>query len=190
MARTQQETNVINQTLAAHGLGTLDDPGVVAQLGYLVVDHEHFRSLLARCEPALRRDMYEALKPHLRFGAHALDWYDARTKERVEARQYPVLAEDGSIQPFRGPAASLRPKLADGGGVGSGSDVDIAQCAVNRAFAAEILVLTCRKCTKQDRFTGDRKIDCVMAARLSGWGYENQKDGAYMICPDCLGMGN
>ena len=66
--RTAEETSAINRMLQSHGLGRLEDgAGLVAQLGYMVMDHEHLRSLLVRCEPENRSAMYDSLTPYLRF---------------------------------------------------------------------------------------------------------------------------
>jgi len=74
--QTAQEKSAINRMLMSHGLGRLEDrAGLMSQLGLLVQDHEHFRSLLARCEPENRSAMYDSLKPYLRFTPKPLDVY-------------------------------------------------------------------------------------------------------------------
>ena len=56
--RSAEEKSAINRMLQSHGLGTLEDgAGLMSQLGYMVQDHEHFRSLLVRCEPENRSAM-------------------------------------------------------------------------------------------------------------------------------------
>jgi hypothetical protein len=65
----------INRYLEMRGLGRLDDPGLLSQFAFLVQDHDHLRSLLVACEPENRGAMYQALAPHLRFRAKALDVY-------------------------------------------------------------------------------------------------------------------
>jgi hypothetical protein len=63
-----QDKSSINRMLVSHGLGRLEDgAGLLSQLGFLVQDHEHLRSLLVRCEPENRSAMYDSLKPYLRF---------------------------------------------------------------------------------------------------------------------------
>jgi hypothetical protein len=57
----------------SHGLGRLEDrAGAISQLGFLVQDHEHLRSLLVRCEPENRSSRYDSLKPYLGFKAKPL----------------------------------------------------------------------------------------------------------------------
>lgn len=101
MARAKQETNRINNLLGSYGLGQLNEPGTVAALGFLVVDHAHFREMLNGCAPAERVNMYEALRPHLRFPAKPLDVYVAELADLAERKQLPTIAADGSLQPFK-----------------------------------------------------------------------------------------
>jgi hypothetical protein len=57
--RTTEEHAAINRMLQSHGLGRLEDgAGLISQLGFMVMDHEHLRSLLVRCEPENRSAMY------------------------------------------------------------------------------------------------------------------------------------
>jgi hypothetical protein len=64
--RTAEETSAINRMLMSHGLRRLEDGArLLSQLGFLVQDHEHLRSLLVRCEPENRSAMYDSLKPYL-----------------------------------------------------------------------------------------------------------------------------
>lgn len=171
--RPTQEHTAINRMLMSHGLGRLEDgPGLLAQLAYVVQDHEHFRSLLARCEPGERRNMYESMRPYLSFTAKPLDVYMAEAGTSAEARQLPVQAPDGTLQPFHAPVVQ--------------SDDYIAQQAVNKALARVRLVLTCRRCTQQGEFIGDRKVDAVYAARDAGWAVEVADGTGLVICPECL----
>jgi hypothetical protein len=39
----------INRVLGKAGLSTLEDPGMLEQLGFLVEDDKHFKQLLNRC---------------------------------------------------------------------------------------------------------------------------------------------
>jgi hypothetical protein len=131
--------------------------------------------LLNKCDPAGRRNMYEALKPNLRFEAKPLDVYLADIAIDAEARQLPTVdPSSGQLKPFR--VAEISGPL---------SDEAQAQEAVNQAFAKQKLIVTCRSCTRQEQFTGDTKADAVFNARLAGWVYY-EKDGVPReICPDC-----
>ena len=99
--QTRSEKRRLNKVLQAHGLPSLDAPsGLMEALGRQVVDHEHFRSLLIRCEPRERASMYTSLKPHLRFVPKPLDVYIAEAGQLAEAKQLPIL-EDGKLRPYQ-----------------------------------------------------------------------------------------
>ena len=179
----------LNRILRSAGLSTTSEPfALCAQLGYLVRDHAHFQSLLLACDPAQRRDMYEALRPHLRFVPKALDVYMAEAAIDAAARRLPVMGEDGKLHEYKVPEVfseetigildEMESKIA-------AEDMETAQSAVNTALAKEHLHLTCRKCTKAATFDGARRADCVDAARAAGWGYDSWKGGSE-ICPKCL----
>lgn len=100
--QSPRERQQINQFLGNRGFAQMDEPGaLVQQLAFCVPDHEGFRKALTKCEPQDRRDMYEAMSPHLRFTAKPLDVYMAEASLDAEARQLPVIAADGSLQAFR-----------------------------------------------------------------------------------------
>jgi hypothetical protein len=100
--RSAEETSAINRMLQSHGLGRLEDgAGLMAQLGYMVQDHEHFRSLLVRCEPENRSAMYDSLKPYLRFTPKPLDVYISESAERAANQDLPTNRQHGQhpLQP-------------------------------------------------------------------------------------------
>ena len=91
----------INRYLGDHGLATLDDPtGVAQQLGYLVEDDQHFKQLINRCSPEYRRDLYEALRPHLKFNPRPLDAYISELGLEAEIQKLPTVDELGRFKPF------------------------------------------------------------------------------------------
>ena len=93
MRSSSTPSNAINRVLKARGLPTLEAPGILEVLGRMVENHEHFTELLRACDPKLRRDMYEAMKPHLRFTAKPLEDYIIAAKEHAEAAELPVMDE-------------------------------------------------------------------------------------------------
>lgn len=168
--RTQRERRTINHFLANRGLPTLDEPGsLMAAMGFLMKDHEEFRKLLNKCEPAERHSMYESLRPHLSFEPKPLDVYIAQLGQEAEARQMPTIAADGTLEPFHVPE-------------------------IRTAIAAELgkfhLNVVCRKCTKAATFSGFRKADCIQELRSAGWVYDELKGEGHEICPDCPGATN
>jgi hypothetical protein len=60
-----------------------------------------------------------------------------------------------------------------------------AQEAVNEAFSVHHLLVTCRSCTRQDRFSGDTKADAIRNARHEGWVYYERDGVPQEICPEC-----
>lgn len=171
------DTTRINRMLRLHGLGSLDEQGTVQQLARLVADHEHFRSLLARCVPGLRSSMYEAMKPHLAFRAKPLDVYVSESGQLAERRQLPVLDEAGRMHPFMPPAIA-------------GSDHAVAQAAVDREFSKPAVHLVCRKCAREATFRGDRLVDAIEVARLEGWTYDELVQNGLELCPECVPQGS
>ena len=172
--RTAQEASAINRMLQSHGLGRLEDgAGLLSQLGFLVQDHEHLRSLLVRCEPENRSAMYDSLKPYLRFTAKPLDVYIAESADRAARQDLPTIDEAGNINFSPTPTYELD------------TDVAAAQVAVNESFAKHVLTVTCRSCTKEESFTGDTKYDAILNARLAGWVYYEIDGQPREICPDC-----
>ena len=96
----------INRYLASRGLGQIGDAGLLAQLGFLVRDHQHFQSLLICCDPELRAGMYEALAPNIvGFRPKPLAEYLIEAAREAEVRQLPVVTPDGKLEPYTPPEA-------------------------------------------------------------------------------------
>lgn len=154
----QQESNVINRVLKARGMPTLDQPGVIAALAYQVEDHLHFTELLRACEPTLRRDMYEAMRPYLRFPANPLEDYIIAAKEHAAAAELPVMDEKGFLHAYSGVTVIEVPEVE--------------------------LLAQCSRCDKGAIFLGARKADAIHNMRSAGW-VRDELDGT-TICPECL----
>lgn len=169
----------INRYLGNRGLSTLEDPqGLVMQLGFLVEGHDHFQQLINKCEPQHRRDMYEALRPHLRFEAKPLDVYIAELGMQAEIEQLPTVDSDGMFHAFR-PAqiwsAEARQDLEKQVG-------DLVEAEGSKHH----LELTCKKCTRTETFHGGLKAEAIHKARLAGWTYGLDHEGkGREICPEC-----
>jgi len=159
--RSAQESNAINRVLKARGLPSLDESGVLEALGFLVEDHTHFTELLKACEPALRRDMYEAMRPHLRFVAKDLESYIMAAKEHANAAELPVIDEHGILHPYRmGTVETTQP-----------ASVELwAQCA---------------KCQAEATFAGANLADAIFTMRTSGWAYDESTQQRH-LCPECM----
>ena len=145
------------------------------QTSFAIKDHDHFRRLLDRCEPAERANMYAALASRLKFQPKPLDVYTAELAGVAEAKQLPTIAKDGTLLPFK------RRELQ--------TPEYRAQQVIARELAKYHLKLTCRKCTRYEMFDGERKIDAIKAARSCGWTYQELNNTGYEICPTCPGGG-
>jgi hypothetical protein len=168
------ERKQINQFLGRAGLAQLNEPhALLQQMGTLVQDHDHFRRMLAKCEPEQRYQMYEALAPRLRFPAKTLSEYMIESAQIAEQRQYPTLGEDGQLHPFEVSEIDSR-------------DAETIRKAAEEALSKEKLWLVCRKCTKEHVFSGVTKSDAVCRARGAGWAYDEIRGVGGEICPDCL----
>lgn len=202
MPRTAAEHAEINRMLQSHGLGRLEDGNrLLSQLGYLVRDHEHLRSLIGRCPPEDRVAMYESLKPSLRFAAWPLDVYVARTADLADRKNLPTLKPDGDFQ-FQSDARAtglcvceaivsirydddMTPICKTCGRPVADPDQAVAQDAVNWALAKEQLTVTCMKCTKVAYFAGDTRAEAIWRARNDGWSIWEHEGQKREVCPDC-----
>jgi hypothetical protein len=78
--------------LQSQGLPSMDAPsGLMEALAGRIHDHDHLRSLIARCDPKERVHMYDSLKPHIRkFRPYPLETYIMQSKQLAEAKQLPT----------------------------------------------------------------------------------------------------
>lgn len=168
---TSSEQTVIDRFLTARGLPGVRAGGgnaILSVLARRIEDHSHFRELLSACEPQLRHEMYEALRPHLLFRAHPLDFYERCARERAENMKLPVLLEDGKLRGYEP------------------IEVRIAQDAVDEQLAQGVLTLVCRKCTKEAKFPAENVATAIKNARDEGWTYDELSGEGRETCPACL----
>jgi hypothetical protein len=167
----------INSFLAKNGLGQLNDPGLVKQLAFLVHDHEHFRQLLTRCEPLLRKSMYDAMHAYLRFDPKPLDVYLSEAGMDAEQKQLPAYDEaTGKLTEYKPPAIeSLEYK----------AEKAIKDAAIEEKSQGHRLVVVCSKCTREAAFLGVTLVDATIKARRKGWVYQNLDGKESEICPKC-----
>jgi hypothetical protein len=183
--RIDSEKAQINRLLASNGLGTLDDPGLVPQLGYLmsqaIRDHGDFRTMLNRCEPGGRRNLYESMRPYLRFEVKPLDVYLAELGEIAERKRLPIVRADGTLAPFKAP--QINPPAAGDQPQAKSSDLEIAQAAIAEAVAQYHLAVVCGKCTREASFPGVTRPEALERAREAGWKYDAVSEKER--CPKC-----
>lgn len=208
------DERAVNQMLMSNGLGKLDDPGLIPQLGFLVShvvrSHEQFRELVNRCEPSTRPLMYEALKPYVRaFEPRPLDVYIAELADLAERKQLPIVNADGTLSEYKVPeiqsdnwAGAPKCPKCDGvlyasnlphdcrAAVLKSENTDEAHAAelVEFAAAQKFLTLTCRSCTRFENFAGWNKDAAVAKARAAGWRAVNSvaRQEEAEICPTCV----
>jgi hypothetical protein len=151
--------------LKAWGFGSLDEPGTIQALARIVQDHEHFGEILRACEPTLRREMYDAMSPNLRFKARPLESYIIRAKEHAASMEFPTMDANGNLHPYTMPT------------IGSWPPPPLPQFE---------LFAQCGGCQKEQFFYGERKVDAIAVLRREGWAWDEMTGKAYR-CPECLG---
>lgn len=180
MKRVDEKT--VNNMLMSHGLGKLEDPGLIPQIGFLVSHviktHEQFREFVNRCEPSKRPAMYEALKPYIRFELKPLDVYVAELADLAERKQLPIQNEDGTLSEFQIP--EVRSQKSE--------EERAAQELCEGATLSHFLELTCGSCTYYERFAGWNKQACIDKARVSGWRavHSITRNEDAELCPRCI----
>lgn len=167
----ENETRQVENQLMVMGLRKLNDPELIRQMANIINVHPGYRDphafymgLLGECEPDQRREMYNALLPHLKFAPWPLDKYVsaiAAPTAEAESRENPI--EIGS-------------KKVNIGG---------KEYAVVPEAEAEwcFLTLRCYKCTREEEFGGFTLVAAMQVARNAGWVRDiaEQKE----ICPKC-----
>lgn len=161
--KIKREANAIDRILKAWNLPVLGSPDVVPALGRIVQDHTHFAEILRACDPVLRREMYEALRPHLLFTAKPLEDYIVAAKEHAEAAGLPVMDENGFLHPYSPGVIGTAPA----------------------EIPVEELYVECARCHMGAHFSGARKADAIHAMRESGWAFDTSAQHRHM-CPACL----
>jgi hypothetical protein len=163
------DRNLINRYLGNRGLSTLEDPAsLIPQLGFLVEDHDHFRRVLMKCKDEReRQEMYEAMRPHLRFEPKSLYVYIKEAGLEAEAQQLPTVDAEGNFHAYR--SAQIR----------------TIERLVDERLTAFHLSVTCRKCTKAATFHGYSKRDALDKLRSAGWTWDELNGDGLEICPDC-----
>lgn len=154
----------INKYLQRHGLGKLEDPNTMHQLAFLVRDHAHFRSILAKLMPAKRKLCYDAMAGNLNFTAKSLETYIAEAAAEADRQNLPLYdSETGTITERKG---SL--ELA-------------AEQAIRLGPDAKALTLHCSLCTAKGVFPALTRMQATQNAVEAGW---HKKDGL-TSCPEC-----
>jgi hypothetical protein len=162
--------------LRRFGLPTMGASGFMEAIGRMIDGHEHFRDLLTGCEPDQRHEMYESLRPYLRFEPKPLDVYLSEAGAIAESQQLPTWDDENKkFVPFH-------PPVIEGP---EGQVIEVVNTTIEEITAKGHLTLVCRKCTKTASFPGERIADAIQKARHAGWTYNELKGDGQEICPDC-----
>lgn len=163
----------INHALKSIGMGGLDDPNLIGQMGFLVEDHLHFRGLLMSMPPDKRRLAYDALRPHLSFAAKPLDVYEAEMKRIAEQEQWPV-NDDGSVypKPFQVQNVDLELRAQEA----------IQQNEHEKQGGR--LELVCSKCTRAAYFPAKKRTEAYKTAERDGWRWAERNGAMKTYCPE------
>jgi len=184
----------VNEMLMSNGLGKLDDPGLIPQLGFLVSHivrtHEHFRDLVNKCEPSKRPALYESMKPYIRFELKPLDVYIAELADLAERKQLPTVNPDGTLSEFKVPEIRSNNDGDEPAVLSEAKtpEEQAAQAGAEGAVAEKFLELTCRSCTFYEVFAGWNKQTCINKARVAGWRavHSEARGEDAELCPACI----
>ena len=177
MASDEMQADAVRMRRALRSARLPDDFSVaLADLARNYVrDDKHLTEILADTPQEMKREVFESLRPNLKFEAKTLDWYEMRAKEQAEREKLPILGADGKLLEFR-----------------AAQDVSSAekraQELLDEAVAEKTLILRCKKCTALEKFFGlerESRIDVIKKARKKGWVYDNTGKTPAEICPNC-----
>lgn len=160
----------VNRELQRLGLGHLKDPNLIANMAFLVRDHDHFRGILMHMPMPDRKEAYECLAPKLRFKAKSLEDYEIESRTLAEIKQLPqydpktLEAKEWKPQEFHTQIAlEVTPNALTA----------IAERAIStdlrEATANQQLTLVCRQCTFEQSWRVKRRSSAYKLARQDGW---------------------
>ena len=181
LGQSERQASFVKKVMVAAGLSVNFAAAIAHLSAEYVRDHDHFSRLLTEMEPSLRHEMYEAMRPHLKFAPWPLDQYIAHAQQMAEREQLPMLSPTGKLLAFK-PAQDVS------------TGVKQAQAILERELADRTLFLHCAKCTTEAVYYGHEsqtKADVVIKARRDGWVYDPQgaSDATGFnpteICPAC-----
>ena len=154
LGQNQKSRAFVERQLRRFGIGSIND--AIAALAKTIRDHKHLETFLTSIESlADRQEVYDSIRPHLRFEPWPLDRYVASANRMAEREQLPILGEDGQLHPFR-PA----------------QDVKTVENVLAAAIAKRKLTLTCVRCNKLEEFfqVGEEtQVDVRKKALKAGW---------------------
>lgn len=154
---TDDEKRELETQLLVRGFSGLEDPHLIPYLAALITDHEDFVGAMSEVDECKRQDMYDSMRPHLKFKAKPLHWYESRLYERASAgasRWAPIEIGDKAYQPVPQDQAT-----------------------------SVVVTFTCSKCTRVQSFANETVVSAVIDGRTKGW--VRDMLNSTEICPKC-----
>lgn len=153
----QTEKRKLENALLTEGLAKLDSPELIEQMANLVNNwpgdrHEFLMGLINECDDRDRSEMYNAIRPHLKFKPLPLDTYVAHIAERAGA-----LVSQRSMRVEGSRPAPIQ--------VGKDAYVQVPRALSDKA----VVTLRCYKCPKQERFVSSTPAGAMIEGRKAGW---------------------
>jgi hypothetical protein len=145
----------------------------IAKMALLIRDHKHLENILSGQDGKTRQEIYDAVRPHLRFTPWPLDSYVAAMGRTAEAKQLPIQNPDGTLREFS-PAQDVRTVQKS------------AEDAIARDLAKRTLTMVCVKCLRQEQFFGigtETPVTVILKAREQGWVFNPANETE--TCPQC-----
>ena len=136
------------------------------RLGEYIGKHEFLRDLLNECDRDKRSDMYEAIRPHLKFKvkplSHYIDMIALKAGEFVSKRKMRVTGE--REKPIQIGDQQVMITTPGNGNLGW-------------------IILQCHQCSTIAKFLGDTPVDAATKARNAGWRRNVALE--HESCPEC-----
>jgi hypothetical protein len=167
----QHAKRKLETELLTMGLAKLNSPELIAQLASMINQwpgdkHEFLMGLINECDDKDRSEMYNAIRPHLKFKPLSLETYVSRIAERAGAMvsQRRMRVEGSAPKPIQ---------------VGDASYVKVPPALATGV----VITLRCYKCPKVEKFVSDTQAGGMIAGRKAGWTREPGVNKE--VCADC-----
>jgi hypothetical protein len=153
----QKEKRQLENQLLAEGLAKLDSPELIEQMANLVNNwpgdrHEFLMGLINECDDKDRSEMYNFIRPHLKFKPLPLDTYVAHIAERAGAM----------VSQNRMRVEGSRPRPIQ---IGRDTFVPVPKEIATGAVAT----VKCHRCNKGEKFHAATPVGAMLKARQAGW---------------------
>jgi hypothetical protein len=170
------ERRQLENKLVAMGFNGVDDPALLEQMADMISHwpgdkHDFLMTALNECDTAKdRKDMYEAIRPKLKFKPLSLQTYEDRIALKAGAliSQRTMRVEGDAPKPIE---------------VGERHFIETAPKMATHAIAT----LKCHKCSKVEKFVADTPVGAMIEGRRAGWVRDPGPNKE--MCPTCCAIG-